>query len=86
MSILEAIHSVLVSLTHANPDYLKIAALVFIGGVICIILVDLALEIRSDPPLGAGVSQWARRYPPYPIILALVLGMLVAHIFWATRS
>ena len=75
----------LVELARAfNPNGLRIAGVVVLGGLLLIVLVDLYLEKTGQAPLGYWVTGWARRYPLYPILLVLIYGMLLAHLYWST--
>jgi hypothetical protein len=56
--------------------------IVFVGLLLGILCLDLALEFRHQRPLGEWVASWAKRYPLFAASLALVFGAMVGHFFW----
>jgi uncharacterized integral membrane protein len=45
-------------------------------------VLDLWFELTNQPPVGAVVTRWVRRYPIYAAVLALLAGAVVGHLFW----
>ncbi len=56
--------------------------IVFIAIFLGVLGIDIALELRREPPLGAWVANWARRYPLFATGLALIFGAMTGHFFW----
>lgn len=57
-------------------------ALVLLGTFFAVALLDLWFELSNQPPVGAVVTRWVRRYPAYAAALALLAGAVAGHLFW----
>ena len=62
--------------------FVRLPALVLLAGFVAIAALDLWFEVAGEPPVGAYVTAWARRYPVFAAALALIAGAAVAHLFW----
>lgn len=62
--------------------FVRLPALVLLAAFLVVALLDLWFELTSQPPVGAHVTAWARRYPLFAAALALIAGAAVAHLFW----
>ena len=60
----------------------RLPALVLLATFFVVALLDLWFELSNQPPVGAAVTRWVRRYPIYAAALALLAGALVGHLFW----
>lgn len=65
-----------------SPWFVRLPALVLLAGFFVVASLDLWFELTAQPPVGAHVAAWARRYPFFAAGLALVAGAAVAHLFW----
>jgi hypothetical protein len=43
---------------------------------------DLFFHTKKTPPIGERLHDWARKYPVYASILAVLIGALLGHFFW----
>ena len=66
-------------------DAVVFVAMVGFSTLLLLVISDFWLTLTMRQPVGAWVTQWARRYPAYAIALALVAGGLVGHFFFATN-
>jgi len=57
-------------------------ALLLLATFFFVALLDLWFEVSNQPPVGAVVTRWVRRYPVYAAGLALLAGAVVGHLFW----
>ncbi len=72
------------------PDNPPTEAVIWVAGgafltLLLLVLADIVLTLRNEPPISWWVTQWARRYPVFAIALALVAGGLLGHFFFATN-
>jgi hypothetical protein len=66
-----------------NPLGIQLTCLVVLLLMAAAVALDLYLEATNRRPLGHRVATWARNYPFFMAGLALILGMMVGHFFFA---
>lgn len=66
-----------------SPWFVRLPALVLLGAFLVVAALDLWFEVTRQPPVGAHVTAWARRYPFFAGGLALIAGAAVGHLFWS---
>ena len=57
-------------------------ALISLGLLLGVTLLDLYFEYRRWRPIALRVERWSRRYPFFAAGLAAVFGALLGHFFW----
>jgi len=59
-------------------------ALIGFGALLGVGLLNLFLPMLGRPSFGMWVREWAKRYVVLAALLALFIGALAGHFFWAT--
>jgi hypothetical protein len=54
------------------------------GALLSVGVLNVFLLVLDRPCFGLWVQEWARRYLPLAAALALFVGALAGHFFWAT--
>lgn len=62
--------------------FVRAPALAILAAFFAVSALDLWFELRDQPPVGEYVVRWARRYPVFAGMLALLAGAAIAHFFW----
>lgn len=65
-----------------SPWFVRAPALVVLAVFAIVASLDLWFELTGQPPVGAYVTRWARRYPLFAAAVALLAGAAVGHLFW----
>ena len=59
--------------------------LVIWAAVFCLYAVGAAIFLPTSHTISATLAKAARLYPVMPLILGLVIGMLLGHVFWGNE-
>ena len=62
--------------------FVRLPVLLLLATFFLVALLDLWFEVSNQPPVGAAVTRWVRRYPIYAAVLALLAGAVTGHLFW----
>ena len=66
-------------MTPPGLQYTGPVVLLMLAGAVGL---ELYLQSRDLAPLGYRINAWARKYPGFLALLALVAGMMVGHFFF----